>query len=151
MNKTQCDTIRTLRAFNRFHTRTFGVLDASFMGSGLSLVEARVLYEVARQEPVLASGIRAELGIDPGYLSRIVARFEARGLIERGRGSDARQRPISLTGAGRLLFDAIDADVYAQVAASIAHLDMAQRAALTDALRTVADLLGDDTETLSAV
>jgi DNA-binding MarR family transcriptional regulator len=148
MNKTQCDTIRTLRAFNRFHTRIFGVLDASFMGSGLSLVEARVLYEVARQEPVLASGIRAELGIDPGYLSRIVARFETRGLIERGRGSDARQRPISLTGAGRLLFDAIDADVYAQVAASIAHLDELQRTALTDALRTAVRLLDRDSSVL---
>jgi DNA-binding MarR family transcriptional regulator len=148
MNKTQCDTIRTLRAFNRFHTRIFGVLDASFMGSGLSLVEARVLYEVARQEPVLASGIRAELGIDPGYLSRIVARFETRGLIERGRGSDARQRPISLTGAGRRLFDAIDADVYAQVAASIAHLDELQRTALTDALRTAVRLLDRDSSVL---
>lgn len=148
MSQGECDTIRTLRAFNRFHTRTFGVLDASFMGSGLSLVEARVLYEVARQEPVLASGIRAELGIDAGYLSRIVARFEARGLIERGRGSDARQRPISLTGAGRVLFDAIDADVYVQVASSIAHLDEAQRAALTGALHTVVHLLDRDSSVL---
>ncbi len=142
MTETQQDTIRTLRAFNRFHTRIFGVLDASYMGSGLSLVEARVLYEVARQEPALASGVRAELGIDPGYLSRIVARFEARGLIVRGRGSDARQRPIMLTEPGRALLESIDADVHRQVAGSIAHLDAAERVALTEALRTVTELLG---------
>jgi DNA-binding MarR family transcriptional regulator len=142
MVETMLETIRTLRAFNRFHTRIFGVLDASYMGSGLSLVEARVLFEVARQEPALASGVRAALGIDPGYLSRIVARFEARGLILRGRGNDARQRPIALTDTGRAVLTSIDVDVHDQVAGSIAHLDAAERAALTEALRTVARLLG---------
>jgi len=142
------ETIRTIRAFNRFHTRIFGVLDASYMGSGLSLVEARVLFEAARQEPALASGVRVALGVDNGYLSRIVARFEARGLIMRGRGRDARQRPIVLTPAGRDLLASIDADVHDQVVGSIAHLDAAQRAELTDALRTVAALLGTDDATI---
>lgn len=148
MAATQHDTIRALRAFNRFHTRTFGILDASFMDSGLSLVEARVLYEVARRAPVLAAGIRAELGIDPGYLSRIVTRFEARGLIARGRGRDARQRPITLTDAGRALFQAIDGDVHRQVSDSIAHLDAARRTALSRALSTVVALLGGDITTV---
>lgn len=148
MTESHQDTITALRAFNRFHTRTFGVLDASFMGSGLSLVEARVVYEVARKAPVLASDIRAALGIDAGYLSRIVARFETRGLIVRGRGHDARQRPITLTDAGQALFRSIDSDVYQQVSDSIAHLDAAGRAALSQALNTVVHLLGGDLETV---
>ncbi|WP_207791157.1 MarR family winged helix-turn-helix transcriptional regulator [Allosphingosinicella flava] len=141
MIRTTTEAIEALRAFNRFHTQFFGVLEASFMGSGLSLAEARVLFEIARCQPVPASGIQAELGLDAGYLSRMIRRFEASELVYRDRGVDARQRPISLTVKGRDVLGAVDSEVQQDVAASIAHLDSLDRAALVEALQTVTALL----------
>ena len=71
------------------------------MDSDLSLAEARLLYEIANREAPLAAELQAELGLDAGYVSRILRRFQAKGWIARGRGADARARPISLTAAGR--------------------------------------------------
>ena len=93
--------ITAVRAFNRFYTRFAGALDAHYMDSELSLAEARLLYEIANREAPLAAELQAELGLDAGYVSRILRRFQAKGWIERGRGDDGRQRPIHLTGAGR--------------------------------------------------
>jgi DNA-binding MarR family transcriptional regulator len=137
-------TIRTVRAFNRFHTRYAGVLEASFMGSGFSLAEARILYEIGERASALASDIQTDMGLDAGYLSRLVRRLEGRGLIERGRGKDGRQRPMTLTPAGRDALARIDAKVYRQTADSLAHLNPSQCEALTAALRTAAALLGGD-------
>ena len=98
------EAVAALRAFNRFYTRFAGALDAHYMDSDLSLAEARLLYEIANREAPLAAELQAELGLDAGYVSRILRRFQAKGWIERGRGEDARRRPISLTEAGRRLF-----------------------------------------------
>jgi DNA-binding MarR family transcriptional regulator len=140
------NAVAALRAFNRFHTRFFGVLSRSFMGSGLSLVEARILYEIAVRQPVLASDIQAELGLDAGYLSRIITRFEQNGWIERGRGRDGRQRPISLTSVGQSVYKAVDGETHRHVENSIAHLDQADRTALVNALAQVSSLLRSKTE-----
>src|SRR6185312_12126787 len=91
------DAVAAVRAFSRFYTRFAGALDAHYMDSDLSLAEARLLYEIANREAVLAIELQAELGLDPGYVSRILRRFQAKGWIARGRGEDARRRPISLT------------------------------------------------------
>jgi len=136
------EAVRALRAFNRFHTRFAGVLDASFMGSGLSLTEARVLFEIAGREPVLAAEIRAELGLDAGYLSRIVARFERRGWIARSRLGDARKRPIAFTPDGRASYEQLNRRTEEHAAAGLEPLDAAERTALIEALATVRRLLG---------
>src|SRR3954468_2285021 len=112
------DAITAVRAFTRFYTRFYtrfvGALDAHYMDSDLSLAEARLLYEIANREAPLAAELQADLGLDPGYVSRILRRFQAEGWIERGRGADARQRPISLTEEGRRVFEALDARTRAQ-------------------------------------
>ena len=141
MSGSRRQAVEALRAFNRFHTRFSGVLDASFMGSGLSLTEARLLFEVANRQPVLAADIRAELGLDRGYLSRLIARFERRGWIERGRGDDARKRPIALTEEGKRFFDDLNGRTHDRASAGIAHLDDGERQALIDALAVVTRLL----------
>ena len=102
------DAIEAMRRFNRFYTHLVGALDAGFLGTDVTLPEARLLFEIAMREPVLATTLRDVLGLDAGYLSRLVARFEAQGWIARDRGTDARARPIRLTDAGRALFDTID-------------------------------------------
>lgn len=136
--------VGALRRFNRFHTRFSGVLDASFMGSGLSLLEARVLFEIATRAPIVASAIQAELGLDRGYLSRIVGRFERRGWIVRERGEDARRRPMALTGEGRRFFEALDARTHDHVADAMRHLCGDERDRLVDALDLVTRLLSRD-------
>src|SRR3984885_5757933 len=75
--------IAQVRAFNRFYTRKLGVLDQQLLKSPFSLSEARVLYELALHEDAAAKEIGIELGLNPGYLSRIVQKFDEEGLITR--------------------------------------------------------------------
>jgi DNA-binding MarR family transcriptional regulator/N-acetylglutamate synthase-like GNAT family acetyltransferase len=134
--------VAALRAFTRFYTRSVGALGAHYLDSDLSLTEARLLYEIANGEAPLAAALQAELGLDAGYVSRILRRFQARGWIERGCGDDKRSRPISLTGAGRAAFDALDARTKADVVGRIAALGAADRETLVVALGAVSGLLG---------
>src|ERR1700754_5032838 len=96
------DDIAAVRAFNRFYTRKLGVLDQHLGQSTFSLSEARVLYELAHRDEVAARDIGIELGLDAGYLSRIVQSFDEKGLItRRPLASDRRQIRLSLTAKGR--------------------------------------------------
>jgi DNA-binding MarR family transcriptional regulator/GNAT superfamily N-acetyltransferase len=133
--------ITAVRAFNRFYTRFAGALDAHYMDSDLSLAEARLLYEIANREAPLAMELQTELGLDPGYVSRILRRFQAKGWIERSRGEDARRRPISLTQAGRAYFEALNARTRAETAARIDGLSAGEQESLIAALDTVTSLL----------
>ncbi len=135
------NAVAAVRAFNRFYTRFAGVLDAHYMESELSLAEARLLYEIAHRDAPVASELQAELGLDAGYVSRMLRRFQAKGWIARGRGSDARRRPISLTDAGRAMFDALDAHTRAVTAARIEGLGSGERDTLVAALGVVTGLL----------
>lgn len=145
------DAVAQVRAFNRFHTRFAGALDAHYLASELSLVEARLLYEIAIREAPLAAELCAALGLDPGYVSRILRRFESRGWIERGRGEDARRRPVRLTDAGRARFEALDAASRDQVGGRIGHLLPRDREMLVEGLRAVQALLGGTGEAGDAV
>src|ERR1700751_2650068 len=94
--------IATVRAFNRFYTRKLGVLDQHFGKSPFSLSEARVLYELAHHDDLAAKEIGIELGLDPGYLSRIVQSFDEKGMIMRKPlPSERRQVCLNLTARGR--------------------------------------------------
>src|SRR5580700_8962981 len=94
--------ISTVRAFNRFYTRKLGVLDQQLLQSPFSLSEARVLYELAYRDDASAKEISSELGLDAGYLSRIVQNFDEGGLITRKpAASDRRQYRLGLTAKGR--------------------------------------------------
>lgn len=137
------DAVTALRAFNRFYTRHVGALDAAYLGSAISLPEARLLYEIDLRKTAVAAELIAALGLDAGYASRLLKSLEARGLIVRGRGRDARQRPLSLTHAGKTAFDALDGQTRDHVAASLAHLTAADQQQLVGALETVSALLGE--------
>jgi len=137
------DTVVALRAFNRFHTRVAGALEPHYMGSALGLIEARMLYEIAQADGVLATELQDRLALDAGYASRILRRFEAKDWVVRGRGRDARQRPIALTTAGRAAFDALDARTRAAVEEQLAGLDAIGHRDLSAALDHVRALLGD--------
>src|ERR1700675_3433691 len=124
MSQPDCDDrISAVRAFNRFYTRKLGVLDQQLLKSPFSLSEARVLYELAHGEDLAATGIGIELGLDPGYLSRIIQNFDDRGLITRKPlPSDRRQYRLSLTAKGRHAFAKLDRSSHDDVAAMLATL-----------------------------
>jgi len=138
------EAVREVRAFNRFRTRFAGALAPHYMGSSLSLIEARLLYEIAKCDGALASDLRKALDLDAGYASRLLRRFQTEGWIERGRGDDARQRPIHMTADGRSVFAALDDRTRSDVVAQLAPLGAAGRRALVSALGTVRVLLGDE-------
>src|SRR5262245_58494760 len=87
-----------VRHFNRFFTRQIGVLREGLLHSPYSLTEARILFELGYRPQVTASDLCRELGLDAGYLSRILSRLEQQGLLEKVRTeNDGRQRLLHLT------------------------------------------------------
>ncbi len=138
------DAITTVRRFSRFYTRRLGLLGEGLLDSAFSLAESRVLYELAHHDGLTASLLGRELGLDPGYLSRILKRFEARGLIVRApSASDGRQAVLGLTEAGHAAFAPLDQGSREQVAALLGPLDPEETERLTRAMATVEELLGE--------
>ncbi len=127
--------IDAIRTFNRFFTRHVGAIDARFLDTDANLPEARLLFEIARNQPVSAVTLQAELGLDRGYLSRMIVRLEQRGWVRRDRlAADARARPISLSAGGRDAFDELDRRQRAAVAHDLGRLSAAEQDELVQAL-----------------
>jgi DNA-binding MarR family transcriptional regulator/GNAT superfamily N-acetyltransferase len=132
------DQIAAVRAFNRFYTRKLGVLDQQLMKSLFSLSEARVLYELAHRDEPAAKEIGGELGLDPGYLSRILQKFDESGLIARKPlASDRRQVRLSLTAKGRHAFAKLDQSSHDEVTAMLGPLGDGERRALVRAMTSI--------------
>jgi DNA-binding MarR family transcriptional regulator/GNAT superfamily N-acetyltransferase len=141
------DVITAVRLFNRFYTRRVGALNQRFLGTELSLPEARLMFEIAQAEAPVASELNKLTGMDAGYTSRVLARFEAKGWITRETGEgDQRRRPIALTADGRAVFDVIDQRQRDEVMQMLRPLAPAQQADLVAALgeaRTLLDPTAD--------
>jgi len=136
------EQVAAVRAFNRFYTRKLGVLDQQLLKSPFSLSEARVLYELAHRDDAAAKEIGIELGLDPGYLSRIVQNFDEIGLITRKPlAADRRQYRLSLTTKGRQAFAKLDRNSHDEVAAMLDQLGEAERATIVNAMGTITELL----------
>jgi DNA-binding MarR family transcriptional regulator/GNAT superfamily N-acetyltransferase len=136
--------ISAVRAFNRFYTRKLGVLDQQLLKSAFSLSEARVLYELATRDDLAAKEIGIELGLDPGYLSRIVQNFDEKGLITRKPlPSDRRQYRLSLTARGRQAFEKLNRTSHDEIGAMLATLSRHEGKRLVEAMAEIERLLGD--------
>jgi DNA-binding MarR family transcriptional regulator/GNAT superfamily N-acetyltransferase len=135
--------VGAVRGFNRFWTRRIGVLREGYLESPFSLTEVRVLYELARSEETTASELGKELGLDAGYLSRILRGFEGRGLISKKLSeTDGRRSLLRLTEAGQEAFAPLDARSREDVGAMLGTLSAAEQARLVGAMRTIEELLG---------
>lgn len=133
--------ITALRRFNRFYTQKIRAFDEGLLESPFSLAEARILYELAQQE-MTATTLREKLGLDAGYLSRILKRFQKQALVERRRSElDRRQYYLVLTEAGKAAFAMLDTRSQQSAQALLLSLSRADRQRLVTAMNQVKQLL----------
>ena len=136
---------RRVRQFNRFYTRQAGLLDGTLLDSDFSLTEARIMYELALCDELTASQLGLDLGLDAGYLSRLIRKFEARGLLSRTRSNeDARRSLLSLTPAGRTAYKPLNRSSQQKVAALLQQLPIDRQQALVNAMALIERLLGPE-------
>ncbi|MDQ4003038.1 MAG: helix-turn-helix domain-containing GNAT family N-acetyltransferase [Actinomycetota bacterium] len=139
--------VGAVRRFNRFWTRQIGVLQDGYLESPFSLTEVRVLYEFAHRVETTASELSKELGLDAGYLSRILRGFEERGLIgKKSSEADGRRSILWLTEQGREAFAPLDTRSHEVVGAMLGGLSPAEQGRLVEAMHTIEGLLGDQPE-----
>jgi len=136
-------TIHVIRSFNRFYTRQIGVLREGLLKSPFSIAEVRVLYEIAHREQPAATEIWQQLGLDPGYLSRILRGLEKRGLVRKSASqADGRQNLLGLTARGRATFATLDARQSEEIATWLRRLPAPEQARLVQAMRIIESVLG---------
>jgi DNA-binding MarR family transcriptional regulator/N-acetylglutamate synthase-like GNAT family acetyltransferase len=136
--------IQTVRAFNRFYTRQIGVLREGLLKSPFSLTELRVLYEIAHRQQPTATELCQQLGLDPGYLSRILRELEKRSLVRKSASeSDGRQSLLGLTRRGKQTFATLDTRQSNEVARMLSRLPAASQSRLVQAMRVIETVLGD--------
>ncbi|MGB6612569.1 MAG: helix-turn-helix domain-containing GNAT family N-acetyltransferase [Trebonia sp.] len=134
--------VAAVRAFNRFYTNVIGLVHGMYLDMPYSLTEARLLYEMARRDVTRVADLRRALDIDAGYLSRVLGRFEADGLVTRQRSAaDARRQDVALTSAGLAAAAELDARSDSQVGELLAGVD---RPRVLTAMRVITDLLSAD-------
>ena len=135
--------IDAVRGFNRFYTRQIGVLREGLLKSPFSLTEVRVLYEIAHRKQPTATELCLELGLDPGYLSRLLGKLEKGGLVRRSASQlDGRQSLLELTAKGTRTFATLDARQRKEIAAMLRPLPPAGQSRLVQALHAIEALLG---------
>src|SRR5215469_8736512 len=140
--ETSQERIGVVRHFNRFFTRKIGVLREGLLHSPYTLTEARILFELGHRNSVTASEICRELGLDPGYLSRILARLEQQGLLEKVRpDNDGRQRILQLTSEGKNAFTFLDQRSRDEVSEMLNDLSEEEQRSLLKAMQTIENLL----------
>jgi DNA-binding MarR family transcriptional regulator/GNAT superfamily N-acetyltransferase len=138
----QTAEVDRVRRFNRLYTRQIGLLNRHYLDSGFSLAEVRILYELAHREALTASDLIRELGIDAGYLSRVLLGFRKRGLIARKvSGRDARLSHLFLTGKGRKTFAPLQARSTGDIGRLLASLSPENRGQLVQAMQRIENIL----------
>lgn len=134
--------VDAVRRFNRFYTRQIGVLNRGYLDSPFSLTQVRVLYELAHREQTTASELAADLGLDEGYLSRVLRRFHARGLIgKKAAERDGRQSVLWLTAQGRKVIGPLEVRARRQIGAILKPLTADEQTRLVSAMGTIEGLL----------
>jgi DNA-binding MarR family transcriptional regulator/N-acetylglutamate synthase-like GNAT family acetyltransferase len=143
--------IAAVRAFNRFYTRQMGLLQEGLYDSQFSLTEVRVLYELANHETITASELGQALGLDAGYLSRMLAGFQRRGFLQKEKSAaDARQSLLRLTKKGRAVFAPLDRTSHDEIAALLQRLGISEQERLIAAMAAIQGVLGEQTQSTQA-
>jgi DNA-binding MarR family transcriptional regulator/GNAT superfamily N-acetyltransferase len=135
----------TIRRFNRFYTRQIGALREHLLQAAFSLSESRILYELGTSAGLTNAELCQMLGLDAGYLSRIISGFEKKGLIGKTRSpSDARALLIQLTDAGKTVLASLEQAAREEVMAMLQGMPESRQEQLTQAMQQVQSLLADN-------
>ncbi|HKF50161.1 MAG TPA: MarR family winged helix-turn-helix transcriptional regulator, partial [Terracidiphilus sp.] len=139
--------IARFRRFNRVYTRYLGTLREGMHSSEFPLAEARVLYEMATREAPRSAEIAVALDMDAGYLSRILKKFEEKGLVRRKASKrDARVAELALTAKGRAAFRKLDDGAEEQARATLGGLGAGARVELLHAMQLIERIVAPDPE-----
>lgn len=145
------DRVAAVRRFNRFYTRHLGLLDEGFLSSPLSLTQMRVLYELANRKQSMAAEVCNSLGLDPGYLSRILSGFEKDHLVDKKASpKDTRQTQLVLTKKGRQVFEPLNTRSDEQVRGILNKLSPAKQTDLLHSMQAVESALNPGTESATS-
>jgi DNA-binding MarR family transcriptional regulator/GNAT superfamily N-acetyltransferase len=143
MDESFAAQVADMRRFNRFYTRTAGFLNETLTQSAFTLVEARILFELAHGPSPFAVDIGRELGLDPAYLARILKKFVASGLLAAEPDEDdRRRRRLSMTGQGRAVMEDLWAKAEADIGGMLSKLGWEERRRLTAAMAAIEKILG---------
>ena len=136
------ERIANIRSFNRFFTREIGALREGLLHTPYPLTEARILFEISTKKNLTAADLGRELGLDPGYLSRILNRLEQQGLLERTQSEqDARILYLHLTELGFETFEVVDRRACDEISEMLDDLSEAKQQALLKAMHTIRSIL----------
>jgi DNA-binding MarR family transcriptional regulator/GNAT superfamily N-acetyltransferase len=142
--KAENHRVAAVRAFNRFYPLKVGLLSPGYLHSSFSITEARVIHEIATHPDTEVAHLRRELGLDAGYLSRILDRFEDQGLIRRMRSSaDRRRQLVELTTKGRRTFASLDRRSGAEIGEVLGDYSDEQQRRLVEAMGSIRRILGE--------
>jgi DNA-binding MarR family transcriptional regulator/GNAT superfamily N-acetyltransferase len=136
--------VAAVRAFNRFYPLKVGLLSPGYLNSSFSITEARVIHQIATHPGTEVAELRRELGLDAGYLSRILDGFEERGLVRRTRSTaDRRRQLVELTAKGRRTFASLDRRSGAEIGAVLGDYSDQQQRRLVEAMGSIRRILGE--------
>lgn len=133
--------VTAVRRFNRFYTQKLGVLQ-DYLDMPYSLAEARVLYELGARARPAASELARDLGLDAGYLSRILARFAKQRMLTTERSADdKRVSHLVLTDKGQRGFAEVNGRSRHEIGAWLGVLAADRQERLVGAMHTIESLL----------
>jgi DNA-binding MarR family transcriptional regulator len=146
------EDVAAMRRFSRFYTRLIGLLEEGYLHSPFSVTEVRVLYELAHRTRPVASDLVRDLGLDAGYVSRLLRRFEHLGLVRRRRlAVDARSALLVLTAKGHRAFAPLDRRAHDDIVALLEPLPAGQRRRVIAAMALIERLLSSPNQGYSSL
>jgi DNA-binding MarR family transcriptional regulator/GNAT superfamily N-acetyltransferase len=130
--------IAAVRGFSRFYTRKLGIIEPKLLDSPWTLQEARIIYEIAERQTCTATDLAYALGLDAGFLSRTLRDLQERQIVARKPSkADRRATELTLTAKGRAAYAELDSRSRSVVATLLGRLDVAERAAVVNAMTTI--------------
>ena len=136
------DWVQAFRKFNRFYTIQIGLLNQGLLKTPYSLTQSRILFELAHSKQMTASDLIRVLGVDPGYLSRLIGQFEKQGLLKRGRSkADSRKRLLTLTTKGKKAFSVLDERSSEEARNLLSKLSGENQQSLLQAMQRIQEIL----------
>ncbi|MHA2207460.1 MAG: bifunctional helix-turn-helix transcriptional regulator/GNAT family N-acetyltransferase [Candidatus Thorarchaeota archaeon] len=144
-------SVAEVRRFNRFYTRRIGLLNQGLLKTRFSLIQARIIFELAQQKETISTNLVKELDIDPAYLSRILSTFEKEGFIEKVRSEkDSRQRILRLTAKGRESYKELNERASEEIRDMLSKISSEDQSRFLSATSAIQDILESDQTDVSA-